>query len=505
MNDTPCDDSVDEYDRRLLDQVRPPDWRNPAGDRRYDLVVIGAGTAGLVTAAGAAGLGARVALIEQRRLGGDCLNYGCVPSKALIAAARAAASIRNAGRFGVRPGSEPQVDFEAVMRRMRRLRSEIARHDSAARFRELGVDLFLGSARFEEGGKTICVDDRTLRFRKAAVCTGSRPAVPDVKGLTEAGFLTNETVFSLTQRPGHLALLGGGPIGCELAQAFSHLGCQVTLIEHGPRLLKKDDVDAASIVEQALVRDGVRLMLKSQLQEVLPHAGGRRLVIQQEGGTHEELDVDDLLVAVGRTPNVEGLNLDSAGIEHDSKQGIIVDDHLRTTNRRIFAAGDVCSSYRFTHAADFMARIVIRNALFFGRARVSRLLIPWCTYTSPELAQVGLTEADAHRQGIAIDTLTQELSSVDRAVLDGEAEGFVRLHLKQGSDRILGATIVAAHAGELISGITVAMRNGIGLRAIGESIHPYPTQAEAIRKLADVHNRGRLTPTVKKLLGLWFR
>jgi pyruvate/2-oxoglutarate dehydrogenase complex dihydrolipoamide dehydrogenase (E3) component len=488
----------DRHNRELVEQVHPPEWTNPTPANRYDLVVIGAGTAGLVAAAGAAALGARVALVEKHLLGGDCLNYGCVPSKALVAAARTAALVKRAGEFGVRVPDGVQVHFPSVMERMRRLRAHIGHHDSAARFRKLGVDVFLGAASFAKGGTAVRVEDQTLRFRKAVVCTGARAAIPPIPGLQEAGCLTNETLFSLTELPRRLAVIGGGPIGCEMAQAFARFGAQVALYESGPRLLPRDDSDAAELVRQALRRDGVQLHFNSEVQLATSSPQGKTLTSRRDGAIHEET-FDQVLVAAGRKANVEGLNLDAAGVRCD-RTGILVNDHLRTANRRIFAAGDVCVPFRFTHTADFLARIVIQNALFFGRARVSRLLIPWCTYTSPEIAHVGLRPADAEKEGIRIHTLRQDLSAVDRAFLDGDEDGFVKLHLRHGSDRIVGATIVAAHAGDLISEISVAMKNGVGLKGIGATIHPYPTQAEAIRKLGDDYNRSRLTPLVRRLL-----
>jgi pyruvate/2-oxoglutarate dehydrogenase complex dihydrolipoamide dehydrogenase (E3) component len=488
----------DEHNRQLLANVHPPDWVNPKPAERYNLVVIGAGTAGLVTAAGAAGLGARVALIERERLGGDCLNAGCVPSKALLRAARAAADVRDAGRFGVEVPAGVRVNFAAVMERMRRLRAGISGHDSAARFRELGVDVFLGDARFR-GSDTVEVGGKTLRFRKAVIATGSRPARPDIPGLEAAGYLTNETVFSLTELPRRLGVIGGGPIGCELAQAFARFGSEVSLIGKHAQLLPRDDRDAAALVEAALRRDGVHLHLGRNIVAV--ETQGAEKVLRLDAGG--EVRVDELLVAVGRTANVAGLNLEAVGVAYDARDGVKVNDRLRTTNRRIFAAGDVCSRFQFTHAADAMARIVLRNALFLGRAKASALVIPWCTYTDPEVAHVGLHEEEAVQQGYNLQTFVQELSQVDRAILDGETEGFVKIHVKAGTDRILGATVVARHAGDLISELTLAMTSNLGLGTLSATIHPYPTQAEAIKKVGDAYYRTRLTPFLKWLFGKW--
>jgi pyruvate/2-oxoglutarate dehydrogenase complex dihydrolipoamide dehydrogenase (E3) component len=493
----------DEFNRRLVANVHPANWVNPTPAERYNLVVIGAGTAGLISAIGAAGLGARVALIERDLMGGDCLNVGCVPSKALLRAARTSAAVRHAGEFGVEVPPGARVDFVAVMERMRRLRAGISPNDSAERYRSQGVDVFLGEGRFT-ARDTVAVGETMLRFRKAVVATGARAARPEIPGLAEVGFHTNETVFSLTELPRRLAVIGSGPIGCELAQAFARFGAQVTVIVRGAQVLSREDDDAARRVEQALRCDGVEFLLHTRVLNVT--AGGAAKTLQLNcSGKPRDLVVDEILAGAGRAPNVEGMGLETADIRYDTQHGIAVDDHLRTTNPRVFAAGDVCSRFKFTHAADAMARLVIQNALFFGRAKVSRLTIPWSTYTDPEIGHVGLSEREAAERGVAIDTFTQELRDVDRAILDGQAEGFVKVHVRQGTDRIVGATIVAAHAGEMISEVTLAMTAGIGLKTLARTIHPYPTQSEALKRIADAYNRTRLTPRVKSLFETWMR
>lgn len=493
----------DPHDLRLISAVRPPRWVNPTPAERYHLVVIGAGTAGLVTAAGAAGLGAKVALIERELMGGDCLNVGCVPSKGVISAARIAGTLKRAAEFGIGVPDGVQIDFAAVMERMRRLRSDIAPNDGAERFRGLGVDVFLGAAKFT-GPETVEVGGQALRFRKAVVATGARAHRPDYPGLNEAGYLTNESVFALTELPRRLAVIGGGPIGCELAQAFARLGTTVTLIERSAQILGKEDRDAAERVTAALVRDGLQIRVDTQIVRVERAGNVKRLHLSQ-AGQGATLDVDEILVGAGRVPNVDGLNLPLVGVNFDAREGVHVNDRLQTSNPRIYAAGDICSKYKFTHAADFMARIVIQNALFRGSSRASSLVIPWCTYTSPEIAHVGLTERDAEERKIPIQTFRQEFSHVDRAILEGETEGFVKVHVKAGTDQILGATIVAEHAGEMIGELTLAIKAGIGLKTIGATIHPYPTVAEAIRKLGDQYNRTRLTPFVAGLLRRWLQ
>jgi len=490
----------DAHNQKLVSNVHPADWINPTPAPRYNLVVIGGGTAGLVSAIGAAGLGAKVALIEKHFLGGDCLNVGCVPSKAIIRAARKAAGVRDMAEFGVNVPNGTTIDFGKVMERMRRLRADISPHDSAKRFTELGVDVFLGTGKFT-GPDTIEVGGQTLRFTKAVIATGARAAAPPIPGLKDVPYLTNETLFSLTELPKRLGIIGAGPIGCEMAQSFARFGSEVFLIEATHGILPREDRDASEIVRAVMEREGVKLLCCGKDLKLAKDPNGVRLQVESHGKGYDVL-VDQLLVAVGRAPNVEGLGLETVGVEFD-KKGVKVNDRLQTANPRIYACGDICSPYQFTHAADFMARIVIQNALFKGRAKASSLIIPWATYTSPEIAHVGLYEKEAREKGIKVDSFTQELSKVDRAILDGETEGFVRVHVRKGTDEIVGATVVATHAGELIGELTLAMKGKLGLKTIGGTIHPYPTQAEAIRKTGDLFNRTRLTPFVKKLMNRW--
>jgi pyruvate/2-oxoglutarate dehydrogenase complex dihydrolipoamide dehydrogenase (E3) component len=496
---------MDEYNQRLVSQVHPPNWKNPQPQPRYDLVVIGAGTAGLVVAAGAAGLGLglKVALIEKHLMGGDCLNVGCVPSKCVIRSSRVVAEMRESDRFGVRSPEQIEVDFAAVMARMRQVRAGISDHDSADRFQNLGVDVFLGAGRFT-GAYTIEVDGKTLRYKKAVIATGARAAAPAIEGLEQAGYLTNETVFSLTERPQRLAVIGGGPIGSELAQSFQRLGSQVILFHRGSHILNKEDADAAELVQQVFIREGIDLVLDSDLKRVERTPEGK--VIHFTGnGKAESVTVDEILVGAGRAPNVEGLNLEAVGVSYDRQRGIIVNDYLQTTNPKIYAAGDICMDWKFTHAADAAARIVIKNTLFapfgLGRSKLSSLVMPWVTYTDPEIAHVGLHEHEARQQGLSVKVITIPFEEVDRALADGEEAGFLKILHPQGSDKILGATIVARHAGEMISEVTTAMVHNIGLSKLSSVIHPYPTQAEAIKKAADAYRRTLLTPRTKAFLG----
>jgi pyruvate/2-oxoglutarate dehydrogenase complex dihydrolipoamide dehydrogenase (E3) component len=490
---------ADAADDRLRSNVHPPDWINPEPRGRYHLAVVGGGTAGLVSALGAAGLGARVALVERALLGGDCLVTGCVPSKAIVRSARAAADARRADTVGVRVAGV-ETDFGAVMRRMRERRADISPHDSASRLRSAGVDVYFGEARFTSRS-TIDVGGRLLTFRRAVIATGGHPAVPPIPGLSSVPYLTNETLFSLTGLPRRLGIVGAGPIGCEMAQAFARLGSVVTLVEQAPRVLPEEDADAAAFVASRMTSEGVTLALSASVVGVRPH--GEDIVVHiEQGGGNQEITCDRLLVAAGRAPNVGQLDLAAAGVAFD-KTGVIVDDRLRTSNPRIFAAGDVCSPFKFTHAADAMARIVVQNALFFGRARASALVIPWCTYTDPEVAHVGWHADAARRKGHHVETITVPLADVDRAVVDEELVGFVRVHHERG--RLLGCTVVSSRAGEMIGLPTHALRHGASLNDFGATIHPYPTLTNAFRAAGDVYRRSRLTPRVRALLQRYFQ
>ncbi len=496
----------DEHNQRLVDNVHPSNWMNPQADGRYNMVVIGAGTAGLITAVIATSLGAKVALIERHLMGGDCLNVGCVPSKCLLRAANAWADIRHAAEFGL--GIPPGVtfDFGEAMARMRKLRARISRNDSAHRYKSLGVDVYIGQARFVEEDRVSVeglAGTRNLAFVKAAICTGARAAAPYIPGLEEAGYLTNETVFSLTERPSSIAVIGAGPVGCELAQAFARFGSQVYLIEAMHGIMPNEDHDAAEIVRHSMVRDGVIVLCCGKALTIREAGGGKRLTLDSHGQRHD-VTVDEILVGVGRTPNVQGLNLESVGVQYD-KFGVTVNHRLQTTNPRIYAAGDICSRYKFTHAADAMAQIVIQNALFphpfgLGYASTESLIMPWCTFTNPEIAHVGLYEAEATKKGLEVETYTCKLDEVDRAILDGQEEGFARVHVQKGTDKILGATIVASHAGDMINEFSVLMKAGAGVKVLASTIHPYPTQAEVNKKAANLWRKAHFTIRTKALL-----
>ncbi len=493
----------DAHERERLENVHPAGWRNPHPADRYSLVVVGAGTAGLVAAHAAAALGAKVALIECGLLGGDCLNVGCVPSKAIIRTSRLYAEMRNAEQYGAQPPADIRVEFPAVMQHMRGIRARISRADSVRRLVAAGVDVFFDQARFT-GPDVLTLDGAKLRFKKALIATGARPDTPSIPGLAEAGYLTNENVFDLTELPRRLLVIGGGPLGCELAQAFCRFGAQITIAQDKPLFLPKEERDAAQILSDSFARDGIDVRLNSKAVNVRVE-DGQKLVDLVSDDYKSTVAVDAILTGTGRVPNVDGLNLEAAGVDHDNTVGIRVDDFLRSSNRRIYAAGDACLEHKFTHTADASARIVVRNALFLGRQRLSALTIPWCTYTDPEIAHVGLYVRQAQERDIPVKTFTIPLQDVDRAIADDEEAGFVKIHVKERTDRILGATIVARHAGEMINALTLAMVAGIGLRTVARVIHAYPTQGEAIKKAADAYNRTRLTPTIQSLLRRWLK
>ena len=386
------------------------------------------------------------------------------------------------------PGSI-EVGFAALMERMRRIQSRLSRAASVERLEEAGIDVYFGAARFA-GDDRVEVAGAALHFSKALVATGARPRTRPIPGLAEAGCLTNENIFDLTECPRRLLVIGGGPLGCELAQAFCRFGSGVAIVQDEPMFLPGEERDAAQVLSDALARDGADIRLNTTATAI--HADGRQKIVDLvSGGESSSVEVDEILAGIGRTPNADGLNLDVAGVRFDMESGIVVGDFLRTTNPRIYAAGDVCLERKFTHVAEASARIAVRNALLRRHARFSALTIPWCTYTDPEIAHIGLYVREAREKGIPVTTFTTLLHDVDRAVTDGEEDGFVKIHVRDGTDRILGATVVARHAGEMINGLSLAITSGIGLRALGRVIHTYPTQADAVRLAAEAYDRAR--------------
>lgn len=495
----------DEHNVKLLDNVHPSTWQNPEPLPMYNLVVVGAGAGGLVSSIGAVGLGAKVAIVESNLFGGDCTNFGCVPSKALIESAKVAHTIRNAEKYGVETEGNVRVNFPKVMERMRKIRAEISDFDSAARLSSLGIDVFIGKGVFDSPNSLI-VDGKKLKFKKCIICSGGKAYIPSIPGLSTVSYLTNESLFNLTELPKRLIVVGGGPIGMEMAQAFQRFGSQVTVLVRGAKILDKEDEDAALVVQKEIEKDGVRILTHCQQKEIrTTEDGGVAVSLSyKESDESEDVDrvieADKILMATGRRPTVLGMGLDAAKVKYSETDGIEVNDFLCTSNNCIFAAGDCCSKFQFTHAADAMARICIQNALFFGSAKFSQIIMPWCTFTEPEIAHVGLYPRDLHQRKIKFDTFVKEFSENDRSVCEGNTIGFVKIHVKTGTDQIIGSTIVGENAGDMISEVTALMHGGVGLYKLGNVIHPYPTRAEAIRQTGDQYFHHSLSPFTRSIM-----
>ena len=450
-----------------------------SSEQRFDICVIGGGSGGLSVAAGAAQMGAKVVLVERARMGGDCLNTGCIPSKALIAAAHRADAMRDSDKFGI-ASVKPEVRFEDVYRHVHGVIAAIAPHDSVERFTGLGVKVISAEARFLRPD-LLAAGDARIRARRFVIAAGSRPMIPPITGLSDCDYLTNETIFELQERPDDLIVMGGGPIGVELSQAFQRLGVQVTLIERG-QILPRDEPEAIAVVRAALVKDGVALIENAEIVAVEQRGTGIVATVRTADGETRNLNGSHILVAAGRKPDVDGLDLSAAEVEH-SPRGITVDARLRTTNRKIFAIGDVAGGPQFTHIAGYHAGIVIRNALFWLPAKVDYRALPWVTYTDPELAHVGLTEAQARAEGHSVSTLIEPLRTNDRAQTERETEGLAKIVIGSRG-RILGATIVGPHAGELIGLWGLAIGQRMKLSAIAGMIAPYPTLSEISKKVS---------------------
>jgi len=470
----------------------------------FNVVVIGAGTGGLVTAAGTAGLGGRVALIERNKMGGDCLNFGCVPSKALISSARLIQQIRSAEKWGL-DRQEPQFAFEKIFDRMRARRAKIAPNDSQERFESLGVEVFRGEGRFISPHE-LEVDGHKLHGQNFVIATGSRATIPSIEGLDAVPYFTNETIFDeLKQKPASMIVLGGGPIGCELAQTFCRLGVRVTVVQRRSQLLPREDRDVADFLEGCLTSEGVRVIKNTNARSVRENGDGTIALqlFDRESSCQTETPVvaDALLIAVGRTPNFRKLRLKAARVEF-GESGVHVNEFLQTSQPHIYAVGDVVGPFQFTHMADAQARVVVRNILMpfqFLRQKMNYSVVPWCTYTDPEVAHVGLSEKEAQKNATAHDLFRIDLSDVDRAVVEDEDVGFAKILTSKGSDKILGATIVGTHAGDLLHEFVLAMSAKIGLGKIASAIHAYPTLAELVRKAGDKYNKRRLTPRARKI------
>lgn len=456
----------------------------------YDLIVIGGGSAGLVVAGGAAQLGARVALIEKRALGGDCLYTGCVPSKTFIRSARFAADVRRAGAFGFAPTSLEfkDGDFASITDRVARVIETVGEHDKPERFEAWGVQVIFASPRFLSPHEIeLSHDDgsrKTLNARRFCISTGSRPAVPPIEGLKEAGFITNEEVFQLKKRPDILIVLGGGPIGLELGQSFARFGSQVTIVEMDKRLLAKEDEEVSASVEEIMHAEGLKILLNRKAVRVAT-ANGQKVLTVEHDGEKAELHAEEILVATGRRPNIEGLNLEAAGVKYD-KQRILTDDYLRTSARHIFAAGDVTGHFPFTHMAAYEASVVIRNALFFWplSQKTDFRVVPWTTFTDPEVARVGLTENEAKKRFGAtnVHVYRTQFADNDRAQAEESTKGFAKIICAGRRNEIVGAHIIGAHAGELIHEVVLAMKQRLTISALGSMIHVYPTLTQAIQQ-----------------------
>lgn len=461
---------------------------------KRDLVIIGGGPGGLVVASVAAQLGLKVTLIEQSgQLGGDCLHSGCVPSKTLIDTARSV----HATRIGVQSGllsAMPEVDFGKAIERIERVVQRIQQHDDPERFRGYGCDVRFGKAAFVSP-REVAVDEEIVTARRFVIATGSRPAIPPVFGLEQAGFDTNETIFRRRVLPDHLAVIGGGPVGVELAQAFARLGSRVTIVELAERLLGVAEPAASAVLQQALEREGISVHTGAELATVRRDGDSRQLQLADK----QTIECDRILVAGGRLPVVHGLGLEEAGVEF-SNRGIQVDRRLRTTQKHIYAVGDVCGPYRFTHMAEYQAGIALANIAFRVPRKADYRVVPWAVYTDPEVAAVGLTQAEADAQGIKYEVAHFPMDDVDRAMTDNAATGFASILVRR--ERVLGATLVGAHAGELIHELALAMQVNARVSAITELIHAYPTYAQIHRRALN-SRRAHLLQSRKLRMLVW--
>ena len=476
-----------EFDAEAWQLLSPADYVNPEPQNAYHLVVVGAGPAGLISAIGAAGLGASVALIERHRMGGDCLNVGCMPSKSLLAYTE----------------THKDPDFSQAFRWLRQVRADIAPHDSVQRYTDAGVDVFLGDAVLNANG-TVCIGDTVLKGRRVALCTGARAAVPPIPGLLASDPLTNESVFDLREKPESLAILGAGAIGCELAQVFARLGVRVELFELATRVLPNESELASATVAQALTQAGVRIHTGHAVREIKD--GGQ--VVTDQGN----IECERVLVALGRQPNTDGMKLADAKVEVDQRGFIVTDNKLRTTNKKIFAAGDCAAALQFTHHADAQARVLVQNALFPATAKVDGLLVPHCTYTQPEVASVGASAEQLRASGTDYDEYEYYFDELDRTkampfadTVPRAAKGHVAVLTAKGKDTILGATVIGDDAGEMLAPLCLMMTQKLGLSAAQSTIFSYPTRSEYLKRLGDAYNRSRMTPSVAKLFSRWLK
>ncbi len=470
----------------------------------YDLIVIGGGAAGLTASGVGASLGARTLMVEQARLGGDCTWYGCVPSKALLSAAHAAHGARRAAAFGVRTG-DVSVDFPEVVARVHALREQIYEEADAPRiYEQMGIDVKQGTARFASPRAIEIASNGTVErysARKFVIATGGRAFVPPIPGLRETPHLTNETLFEETEQPRRLLVLGAGPIGTEMAQAFRRLGSEVSVIDQAPRILFRDDEELAAMLQARLEEEGVRYALNANVSSVRQQDGGG-IEVRIEKDPPEEplvLQGDALLVATGRQPNVAALNLEAAGVAYDAR-GVQVNNRCRTSRSGIYAAGDVTERFAFTHMSEHMAKVAVMNALLKAPAKIDAAHLPWTTYADPELAHVGATESALRASGKKFETLRFPYDRIDRAITDREDDGLIKIHARPRDGKILGASILGARGGDLICELALAMRRGVSLRHISDTIHPYPSYGLGVRRAADQWYIKRYSPAFVRVL-----
>ena len=466
---------------------------------RYEVAVIGGGSAGLTIASGAASFGARVVMVEKSAMGGDCLHYGCVPTKALIRSAMIANTVRNAGNYGIQ-ASLPEVDFMAVMNRMHRVVASISTFDAPERFQKMGVNVLFGTSTFVNPHEFLVGGERIFA-KKIVIATGSRAAVPPIPGLSETGYITNVEALQLERMPKSLTILGGGPIGLEFAQVFSRLGADVTVIEMFFQLLPREEAEAAEVLKMALEREGIRFLLGAKVVQVRAHDGNKVVLVEKDAQTIE-VTSQEVFVATGRRPNMEIEGLGDIGVQ-SVRTGIQVNPYLQTTVPHIYAAGDVTGGLQFTHVAGYEGKVVVRNALFPFRQKVDYRVVPWVIYTDPEIAHVGMTEKEAREQNGEVHVYTSSFAELDRAIIDGEAEGFVKV-ITNRRGQLIGAHVVGSHAGDLLQEIVLAMHRNVPIGAISQVIHAYPTKAEGVKKTADLYWRerffqGRMSAVMKTI------
>ena len=489
---------IDKYNLETLSNVHPSisdGYIMPNPIKKYNLVAIGAGAAGLVSAIGASRLGGKSAIIDEHCFGGDCLNTGCVPSKALLKSAKLLYDLKvknKKNKFGINIDTNlinKSIDFGQIMERMRKVRATISHHDAVSRFQNdpYNIDCYLGRAKFVNSN-CIKVNDKLIYFDKCVICTGAISNVPPINGINNINYLTSHSIWNLQNLPLSLGIIGCGPIGCEMAQSFALFGSNVIMIDLMPRILNKEDNDAADIVYKSMIDCGVKFVLGNRVIKVFNKKtlnGKKNICVVLSNG--KEYEFEHLMIATGRKPNVENMDLEKANIKYDTVNGIIINDFCETSSSNIYAAGDCCNKFQFTHMVDSMAKIVVPNALFYGKKRVSSLIIPWCTYTFPQIAHVGLYEKDLKQRNIKYQTFISKLENNGRAICDGTDidNGFVKIFIQENNDKILGATIVSENAGDQISEITVSMQGNIGLTSINKTIHPYPTISESIKYISD--------------------